>query len=286
MMTKIYSQAQHVYIWLGREIPGDHQAVQLCVKLCDVFALKVSDSSVANRSKLEDADLPLAGLPGKDSTYWTNLRSFFRKPWFSRAWVVQECIVAKSSDMLCGQLCVCPNLVFLAAEAYKMNLHHIWSSNEDSQILYASSFQGLRKQLWRCNHTTLFNVAFMARGQSASVNKDKLFSYYGLTHDLPQSFVDYNKQFSELLLEVMMQELKRSNSLRSVSLVHHCRRLKGLPSWALDFTHSDLYNDLRMFDDLHIHPISASYPPKFNITDQGVSSGKPNCYSDSLLTCP
>jgi Heterokaryon incompatibility protein (HET) len=104
VMTKIYQQAQHVYIRLGREMHSDFQAVQLCMKICNVFASKVSYSSIPNRSELEACDLPMVGLPRKESIYWNDLRNHFRKPWFSRAWVVQECIVTRSSIMLCGLL--------------------------------------------------------------------------------------------------------------------------------------------------------------------------------------
>jgi hypothetical protein len=43
------------------------------------------------------------GLPPSRDVAWKAFESFWRRPWFRRAWVIQEFILAQNVKIICGQ---------------------------------------------------------------------------------------------------------------------------------------------------------------------------------------
>src|SRR3569833_419943 len=97
IMMKIYQNALLTLIWPGdfsKEVDGP--VVALVEKLAE---LHKTDPTTAS-SLLTQAENERLGLPPIESSEWTDLQLFFRRPWFRRVWVVQEVAVSRQTPVL------------------------------------------------------------------------------------------------------------------------------------------------------------------------------------------
>lgn len=97
-MGEIYRWAETVLIYLGE---AENES-DLAFELLHNFVLNygaVSESSLDTVTEPQ-ARATIAHLCSKD---WEPVRAIFRRPWFRRAWVVQEFLLAKNAMFICGE---------------------------------------------------------------------------------------------------------------------------------------------------------------------------------------
>ena len=83
-MAEIYSKAEGVLIWLGKEYNASNTAMMFIPKILD---LEQSDALISKESNRKQ---------------WIALADLMKRDWFSRRWVVQELILAKNRFLYCG----------------------------------------------------------------------------------------------------------------------------------------------------------------------------------------
>ena len=83
-MAEIFSKAQDVLIWLGKEYNASSMAMEFIPKILD---LEQSDALISKESNRKQ---------------WTAFADLMKREWFSRRWVVQELILAKDRYLYCG----------------------------------------------------------------------------------------------------------------------------------------------------------------------------------------
>ena len=83
-MAEIFSKAQDVLIWLGKEYNASSIAMDFIPKILDLEQSYALISKESNRKQ------------------WTALADLMKREWFSRRWVVQELILAKKRYLYCG----------------------------------------------------------------------------------------------------------------------------------------------------------------------------------------
>jgi hypothetical protein len=88
IMKNIYSNSDHVVIWLGKETDDDETAFAILEQYRKLFA----EHGQVDIGPMETIVYKLA-LPAEDSKDWTALIKLFQKPWFQRIWVIQEAVV-------------------------------------------------------------------------------------------------------------------------------------------------------------------------------------------------
>jgi Heterokaryon incompatibility protein (HET) len=100
LMGDIYSSATRVIIWLGKLIP----------EVKDVIWLQERYLPIAEEGRFpaEEINADLLSFLGISSTRWFELwraygRVYSTYRWFSRAWVVQELILARDVLIRCGE---------------------------------------------------------------------------------------------------------------------------------------------------------------------------------------
>jgi hypothetical protein len=110
LMSRIYLHAQQVVVWLGEETP----LLQLALKAITLVAS--SPDTRIPASSIQPPAMPTKAL----ATYLSQtlqtdpnkcqlaLESFFKQPWFSRLWVIQEiCLGSEhSATVMCGSLSI------------------------------------------------------------------------------------------------------------------------------------------------------------------------------------
>jgi hypothetical protein len=106
LMGDIYSNADRVIVWLGKEDDGTREAVALISAIVQAFKMVQEESAMTPRTFLfNDPRLyvhtdPIT--PPLDVRQWKPIMEFFIRTWFSRIWVLQEVTLAKEVDLFCG----------------------------------------------------------------------------------------------------------------------------------------------------------------------------------------
>jgi hypothetical protein len=86
MMSKIYSEAKNVRVWLGNEVHGKSEmALKFITRILD----------------FENFDRLIAD--GRLVAEWASLLSLMKSSWFGRRWVLQEVALARKAFLHCGK---------------------------------------------------------------------------------------------------------------------------------------------------------------------------------------
>jgi hypothetical protein len=96
LMRQIYSSASRVLVWLGEDDGNGRIALRLLEEIGKADTLSLPTKSVSA------AWVRANNLPASGDRTWFALLAFWRRPWFRRAWVVQEFVLARDAVMICG----------------------------------------------------------------------------------------------------------------------------------------------------------------------------------------
>jgi hypothetical protein len=96
LMSRIYSLASRVLVWLGEDEGNGSIALRLLEEIGKMDTSNLPERLVSRAWMREN------GLPASGERAWYALLNFWRRPWFRRAWVVQEFVLAKDALMICG----------------------------------------------------------------------------------------------------------------------------------------------------------------------------------------
>ncbi|KAK0128770.1 hypothetical protein ONS95_000721 [Cadophora gregata] len=126
IMSKIYSSASRVLIWLGEEEPTDRLAFDNLRKWNErLKSPEIAADLSAHIWRNERAEL--------DSPAWPAVGSVLSRRWFRRIWVIQEAAMAKAAVVICG-----PQIVHW--EVLETVLHHF--NRNSMQGLYFLNSRG------------------------------------------------------------------------------------------------------------------------------------------------
>lgn len=232
-MGSIYRRAQRVVVFLGSEADRSSQAMALLDQLSDL-AHRDHDALTAI---LEDPAYVTA---------WKALLSFFARPWWTRAWIIQEYVVSADVVFLCGDRELSgqsfgralDNLIdyrFNAAYARRHEnlirhvaqtpIHHLWSTRRS---YHENAQQG---------HLRALDVLYKFRGSQCLDTRDKVFSIWDLIKHHPSLAPEYSKDTQSVFRAVVKAAIEDSGNLEV--LTHHNRSVEstlGLPTWCPDWT--------------------------------------------------
>lgn len=97
LMPKIYSSASKVVVHLGPEAAGSDKVLDLLDRVA-----RTNFSALSHRYTLSNS-LSIAALPETGDKRWIPFRTFWRRPWFRRVWIVQEFLLGKDVTFICGE---------------------------------------------------------------------------------------------------------------------------------------------------------------------------------------
>ena len=93
LMAYIYSGAERVVVWLGDADAGTGPALDMISQCENGFETKIDSNE--NGDLNEEHGYTFHGVPPSTDPKWKLLGTFLLRPWFKRAWVVQEVALAK-----------------------------------------------------------------------------------------------------------------------------------------------------------------------------------------------
>jgi Heterokaryon incompatibility protein (HET)/Ankyrin repeats (3 copies) len=102
LMRKIYEAAQCVSIWLGPADMLTPHAIE-AINLIASHRIQFAESSIVPYLETDSHVYERAGIPEISTRQWSGLASLYLRKWFSRAWIIQETVLAREILVWCGE---------------------------------------------------------------------------------------------------------------------------------------------------------------------------------------
>jgi hypothetical protein len=228
-MREIYSRARAVVVWLGQEEKPDKVAVQIMRRLC-------RDPDVGERVKLP-----------KDirDHQWHALLTFTQKPYWSRAWIIQELAMNQNSTLiLCGRHKLtrrmlrlggfyCKEFLEVREDQYSRSLNLDWDA-----WTKASRMRRLAKLDPKPSvGVELSPLLDLVRQADATDPRDKVYSILGLIDPAISADVDpdYSLPVQQVYTDFMIAIINQTKSLDQILYGGiPSEKMRLWPSWVPD----------------------------------------------------
>lgn len=247
LMADIYSGATRVIVWLGiadADTDSTLDIIRQCSKAFDTKAKEPDQPGInSNHTDLS------YGIPPLDDARWKMLGNFLLRPWFKRAWVVQEVALANEVIFYCGTKTISWEQVLKAMLIiFCMDLGDLVANGNESIIclhFYQKAYAINRSCLGVKNTVLQLEVLLLAEGaRLASDDRDKVFSLLGLASDVQASNnpfgmsiqADYGKEAADVYVELtqaVIGHYKSLSILAAAGLPIESGRHR-IPSWVCD----------------------------------------------------
>jgi WD repeat-containing protein 55 len=100
LMGKIYRHAYSTTVWLGEEANNSNEIIPIIENISLAFQF-ILDEQAPDPKRMSSF-----GLPSPGSRQWLDLGQFLGRPWFHRAWVIQEVVMSTVVQVQCGKKAV------------------------------------------------------------------------------------------------------------------------------------------------------------------------------------
>ncbi|KAH9228624.1 hypothetical protein K456DRAFT_1900456 [Colletotrichum gloeosporioides 23] len=247
MMTKIYSRAESVAVWLGPEADRSSAASDFLLRLTQQSGSPDKITKLLS-SKSNEKDISATV-------------SLFERDYWKRLWVVQEVFNAQSVTVYCGEKSLPWDIYKEASHVFqrhKGDLDYYFPGNSQgrsyarasqnhftySQIL---TYQGPGslpdvRALRHYGEDSLLEVMRVCRRKFSSDPKDKVFGILGLlTEDVRKDFpVDYGLSVKEIYTNVVDFLISTTGRFDVIcEAIHYPPHMNtaSLPSWVPDWSH-------------------------------------------------
>lgn len=219
LMSDIYKGAESVVVWLGLE--------SFEVENLEAIRRLGSDPDLHwDPANNPDTDSFLSDASMLRLLFW------FRNPWYTRIWTLQEAILAKSLVYVCGSFVFCNGEIDGFVKSF---LHHCMAKrccDIDSQLIrnhVAGMKRELSQSLERLRNmaqlhekdgpSSFLEVASRFRHRLATDPRDQVFGLLGLTNDLPKKVIDYGLPVSEVYTNTAFELIAATGNLDVLSHV-------------------------------------------------------------------
>lgn len=218
LMGQLYSTAQHVLVWLGPDV--NHQAKR-------IFSLARNPRQASTPEGVEALKNAL-----KDLTHCE---------WFSRLWIVQEHMLARSAKCMWGD----EEIDFIYLD---WRFHDIFS--EEAAFMPWMALRLTREDNYRGRGVSIAEVLTSTRGLGCTDERDRVYATLGLPYDthitpdlidlLKSLEPDYSCSVRQSLLEHATAFVKCSRTYILLAQVCHRSHLdhrkRDRPSWLPDLS--------------------------------------------------
>ena len=239
LMTKIYSLARKVLIYLGEQDEYSAGAISLINRITAAIAATPPTSSIRPLQWIRNNNLPVVTEPW----IWTPLKEFLRRDWFRRKWIIQEAAVASDAIIILGEwLADWSDLEKLVDAIYRYGLavldHTTYTEARKSEELQQGLAQLHRlvqtKRDRRSNKKApLLELLYKYQTARAENRNDHLYALLGLAGDLDgiQHWIDCGVPVVEIVEHYARQFLARDNNLQVLYYAGLHSHYLMAPSW-------------------------------------------------------
>ncbi|OCK80681.1 hypothetical protein K432DRAFT_425579 [Lepidopterella palustris CBS 459.81] len=252
-MTLIYGLASRTVVWLGEEAENSYRGILLARGLARLRMEHKTET---------DAMFKAVVAEFSDVERWTALDRILQRAWWHRTWVVQECVVAASVDMVCGYR----DISFSELARAMLLLEELRDSgimpecvgrvNIASVVALLGSRARTAPRGWpggqpswepALGFDSLFKVLSRYRTRDATDPRDKVYALLRLAQDFRDAVrastshtnpipVDYNRAVEDVYSDCVNFLLASTKRLDFLAACRTKRNLVHLPSWVPDWS--------------------------------------------------
>ncbi len=210
LMNKIFQTADLVIAWICHEYEGSHQVIETLANIETLRNTLESDPFV--HGLIHNSRSSSRKVPDARDNIWTKINLLLKRPWFQRAWIVQELVLAPNVLILCGRSELDWDQFFEALKIYERELN-----TEDGQDPDTIKFLldagpayalGLTRQRLRnaSKKYSLLQLLELFAHTKAAMECDKLFDLLGLEYG--SSNRDFNPDYDPPIEEIVLRHAK------------------------------------------------------------------------------
>lgn len=262
LMRDVYTMASQVIAWLGEEHPSDSGAMEF------------GDPNPPSRNSSEkEKALKVIGLQAKLWSSFVAAKSLIQRPWFSRAWIIQEAALARRLQVQCGNKAIDweslhANLRLMngmldesGAQVTFNNNHYqrmefvdftrrrIELDRSGARLPRAAEERSKGSLAWLQLHSAVVN----ARSDGASDRRYHVYALLGLIDESDGELlpVDYSRPYTIVFGDFIRRIIRRTGSLSALGQIDSSRST-DLESWVPDYGRP-----------CHVDPFSSNDQPAF-----------------------
>ncbi|CAL8576479.1 hypothetical protein XPA_002360 [Xanthoria parietina] len=253
LMARIYQSAKRTVVWLGELdiLDADRKEIVLATERMNFRPFEREYSISEDQEILKD----LIGFGAQDSTDHSGhrrrgiLAGLLNRPWFTRAWVYQEVVVAQRGLVLCGNLEMDMDIfinlldgvcdldfqevgeaasIMRSANGYKP-MFAIREARFESRVGLSST----KKSRW-------LSTLWQAMGNLDATNpRDKVYAFLAFADWTDENRISpsYGKSIESVYTDATVRSIYSVGSLDVLELaIKNADAPKDLPSWVPDFS--------------------------------------------------
>lgn len=249
MMARIYHSARSVLMWIGEATSDTAIAFNTIPTLLDIWSILTSTAGsdsfseleyVSSLNQVDNLKTPLLKIMDNQQAMG-GLNELFHRPYFTRAWILQEVILAKKATVVCGEYQSDWDEFRNAMLALYKCESVLDMITKNRALVRIFSIQ----QIFSRNGFLLLNYGLYGLLEfKASDPRDKIYAALGLgmsSRELP-FMPDYDLTVQEIYTNTARYLIKEDQNLRCWI---NCNRpsskeIPNLPSWVPDWTHPNV----------------------------------------------
>ncbi|KAL8924801.1 MAG: hypothetical protein Q9172_002516 [Xanthocarpia lactea] len=253
LMADIYRRAQRTVVWLGEldVLEMDQQAIIDAAERMNFRPMEREYSTPKDQLILKD----LIGFKAQGNAHDLGQRrreifaALLSRPWFTRAWVYQEVVLAQKGIALCGSLEMDLDILINLLDGV-CNLD-LQERGEEASIMYLSTGYKPMSAIGEARHhsrlgipqpkkSRWLSILWQAIGNLAATNpRDKVYAFLAFADLTEESRISpsYGKSIKSVYTDATARSIYSVGSLDVLELAIKSGELPGdLPSWVPDFS--------------------------------------------------
>lgn len=238
-MRHIYEKSKRALIWLGKEYENSTLALETAEDFCEKYKVIINNNTNATQAEKKKRPWYRSRLYEEIISVWdpkwAAFFSLFDRPYWSRAWIVQEVVVSKDQWVICGDKSIPWSTLyygFIYCFTVETWVIEFYGSMNISNLM---NMQMSQAEVLRAVTPLHYRVLLRHRTSEATDARDKVFAYHGIganrsfnEHEIKP---DYSLTTKELYLELAYKTLSNATDLDFLDVPRVSRTDTGLPSW-------------------------------------------------------
>jgi hypothetical protein len=261
LMGHIYSKCTKCDVWLGKEDEYTQATLEFfhwCEEDKHIWEWRgFADLTRESSTNQQGPDLDMFGKTlAQDRQPLLLFERLMNRPWWTRTWTVQELVLPRTVEFLCGPFIVDwevfhKSLKWMSLHFPEIKCCHNYSFKTISldQSMFYEVFQRLLtlQQLRDVRNSgaevdmLILLTNFYYR--LATDPRDKVYGFLGIFNN-PGIVPDYNSGIPAAYAQPILRDIQHSRSLRALSYISQQNPIIGLPSWVPDWSFARRHSSL------------------------------------------